>query len=99
MITVYKGNIKRDWSVRTPNVYADSGQDCGTVWFYSVSQARKMITAYGDRVPHGSDIGRCDQCRAGLKGTDPVYADSPHFACRAWKRALVERRGSSLSPA
>ena len=85
-IIEYKDDIFRDTNVLKPNVYFDLGQGCGTIWFNSVSEARKFIEKHG-RIS-GRDSGLCEQCGCHYSVGSKEHKQYPEFACRDWKRII-----------
>ena len=94
----YGGGVSRDTAILGDNVYADNGQGCRTVWYPSVEQARRVITALGF-TPNGRDSGLCEQCSCHYSYGTPEWGKYPEFACCEWKEKVargeivkVERR-------
>jgi len=90
-IIEYKDNIQRDTAVYPPNVYAGDEQGCGTVWYKSVKQARKVIRSLG-RIPEGRDAGLCGECSCHYSFGTKEHRQYPEFVCRKWKEQIAEGR-------
>lgn len=85
----YDDDVHRDTNVLEPNVYTGAGQGCGTVWFDSVLQARRIITKLG-RIPTGQDSGLCEQCSCHYSFGSPEHKKYPEYACREYKKSIAQ---------
>lgn len=80
----YDYGVSRDTAVLGDNVYAGNGQGCGTVWYPTVKQARRVI----DRLaftPDGRDSGLCEVCACHYSFGTEEFNKYPEFACGEWK--------------
>lgn len=80
----YDYGVSRDTAVLGDNVYAGNGQGCGTVWYPSVEQARKVIAKLGF-APEGSGSGLCKVCSCHYSYGTKEFKKHLEFACREWK--------------
>lgn len=86
-ITTYKDDIRRDWDILKPNVYIENAKDlgCGTVWFDTVPEARKVLFSKDWDGPKGQDAGVCYLCACSYSLHDPEHKGKRDFLCRQYK--------------
>ena len=95
-ITYYDNEIKRASGFFDENgnpdpycVYADSGQGCRTVWFKSVSAARRAILSE-EGLKHGYDLFDCTKCGCHYSVTQEGFKKYPMHACSDTKMAYAK---------
>ena len=95
-ITYYDNEIQRASGFFDENgnpdpycVYADSGQGCRTVWFKSVSAARRAILSE-EGLKHGYDLFDCTKCGCHYSVTQEGFKKYPMHACSDAKMAYAK---------
>lgn len=70
-----------------PKVFIGNGQGCGTVWYYTVADARRAVELNGGVPPHGRQSGLCEGCHCHFSPrTQPkLYRQATPYACSDWK--------------
>ena len=87
-ITTYKDDIHRDTNVLEPNVYLSNGQGCGTVWFATVEDARRILELWG-HTPEGSETNLCKVCACSYAHGTKENQQFKEFMCREWKAQVA----------
>jgi len=93
----YKDNLSRDFNISPPNVYANNGQGCGTVWYPTVPEARKVLQKFRELMkneeatPEGSDSGLCILCKChySFHSDEHGVALQDHL-CTKWKELMAK---------
>ena len=86
----YGYGICRDTSVLGDNVYVDEqGQGCGTVWYPTVAQARKIVKLY-EGTPEGHHANVCHLCKCRYSFGSDEHRKAPfEYACKEWKAKVA----------
>jgi hypothetical protein len=92
----YDNDIKRDTHVYSDSVYIGDGQGCGTVWYPTVQQARKIVNQL-DEVPVGQDAGLCHLCKCSYSiHSDDWKKAKYEYACKQWKEDVASGKISNI---
>ena len=89
-IIEYGNGIFRDTNVIGDNVYLAApgrGQGCYTLWFHTITHAKKFVGKYG--LIDGHAAGVCNRCRCHYSYNTKEWKNAPfEYACKYWKKKI-----------
>jgi hypothetical protein len=85
----FDNNIHKDTNVYGDNVYIGNGQGCSTIWFPSVSIAKKAFQK--DGIMRGYLLADCTKCQCHYSYSSKEYHKFEPHVCREAKEEYVKK--------